>query len=313
MFKLLPLLLACIVAGNSALPKPDGHSNLISSSSSSIRRSYSKPYQNIILTARSQQHSQKLQTNSVTSVEDEDSSSSKNIDDIDDDQELIAPTSAITTATPTPTTAATGAAPASVTRLRAAVSPGSASASASASTSLTSLQFASSINLPASSSSSTTVQHHILPPETIPLPISISTHPGLRTVIAPETITIHEPTLVRVGEIVQNIPTAVSHQSQTVVHKHARIITPIVAPAVRTFTSQILRAYHTPLIFAPQTTVVRSSTFAGANASSGTDSRVNAKAVAKGGAASASASASIISNANNNNGENSSANSNTKN
>lgn len=102
----------------------------------------------------------------------------------------------------------------------------------------------------------TSIQHHILPAQTIPLPLTISTRPGLRTVIAPETITIHEPTVAKVGEVVHKIPTAVSHQSQTVVHKHADIVTPIVAPAVRTISSQVVRAYHTPLVYAAQVPVV---------------------------------------------------------
>ncbi|KAM7356301.1 retinin [Cochliomyia hominivorax] len=125
------------------------------------------------------------------------------------------------------------------------------SSSALASASAGSSGTPSSSSPVASARSSATIQHRILPAESIPLPITISTRPGLRTVIAPETITIQQPGIAKVGEVVQQIPTAVSHQRQTVVHNHARVVTPIVAPAVRTVTSQIVRAYHTPLVYAP--------------------------------------------------------------
>lgn len=155
-------------------------------------------------------------------------------------------------------------APASVLRVK----PSSAILSAIASSSglsRSSVYFASSAQASSATASantplarsSATVQHRILPAETIPLPITISTRPGVRTVIAPETITIQQPTIAKVGEVVQHIPSAVSHQRQTVVHKHARVVTPIVAPAVRTVTSQIVRAYHTPLVFAPQNPTIQ--------------------------------------------------------
>ncbi|XP_037938950.1 keratin, type II cytoskeletal 1-like [Teleopsis dalmanni] len=101
------------------------------------------------------------------------------------------------------------------------------------------------------------IRHHILPAQAIPLPLTISTRPGLRTVIAPETITIQQAGIAKVGEVVQKIPTAVSHQSQTIVHKHADVVTPIVAPAVRTITSQVVKTYHTPLVYAPEPSFVR--------------------------------------------------------
>ncbi|XP_054733571.1 uncharacterized protein LOC129241338 [Anastrepha obliqua] len=278
MFKLLPLLLACIVC-SIASPEPDGLYNIISGSS------ILKPYQTISLTAKTQ-NQQQLQSNAVTSGEQEDNNDTTGITD---DQESGAPASVTSIATPAPISNSQAVAPASIARLTAVASAGSALASASASRSA--LRVSSSINVPSGSSSSTTIQHHILPPETIPLPITISTRPGLRTVIAPETITIRESTVAKVGEVVQKIPTAVSHQSQTVVHKHARVVTPIVAPAVRTIKSQVLRAYHTPIIFSPQTSVVRrGNTNANANAKASANAKTSA---------SASASASIISNASN--------------
>ncbi|KAH8380468.1 hypothetical protein KR009_010892 [Drosophila setifemur] len=71
-------------------------------------------------------------------------------------------------------------------------------------------------------------------PISVPLPLIVAARSGLRTVL-----TIQEPTVAKVGEVVQHVPTAISHQSQTVVHDHRRLVTPIVAPAVRT--TQVVR------------------------------------------------------------------------
>ncbi|XP_017098274.2 retinin isoform X1 [Drosophila bipectinata] len=71
-------------------------------------------------------------------------------------------------------------------------------------------------------------------PVSVPLPLIVAARNGLRTVL-----TIQEPAVAKVGEVVQHVPTAVSHQSQTVVHDHRRLVTPIVAPAVRT--TQVIR------------------------------------------------------------------------
>ncbi|KAH8295633.1 hypothetical protein KR018_000659 [Drosophila ironensis] len=71
-------------------------------------------------------------------------------------------------------------------------------------------------------------------PISVPLPLIVAARNGLRTVL-----TIQEPAVAKVGEVVQHVPTAVSHQSQTVVHDHRRLVTPIVAPAVRT--TQVVR------------------------------------------------------------------------
>ncbi|BFF99716.1 retinin [Drosophila madeirensis] len=82
-----------------------------------------------------------------------------------------------------------------------------------------------------SSGSSDTIDARLLSgiPVTVPLPLIVAARPGLRTVL-----TIQEPAVAKVGELVQHVPTAVSHQSQTIVHDHRRLVTPIVAPAVRT-------------------------------------------------------------------------------
>ncbi|KAH8302612.1 hypothetical protein KR044_008895, partial [Drosophila immigrans] len=78
-------------------------------------------------------------------------------------------------------------------------------------------------------------------PLSVPLPLIVAARPGLRTVL-----TIREPTLANVGNIVEHVPTAISHQSQTVVHDHRRLVTPIVAPAVRT--TQLVRQ-QPPLVW----------------------------------------------------------------
>ncbi|KRF97788.1 uncharacterized protein Dwil_GK28283 [Drosophila willistoni] len=78
-------------------------------------------------------------------------------------------------------------------------------------------------------------------PVSVPLPLIVAARSGLRTVL-----TIQEPTVAKVGEVVQHIPTAISHQSQTVVHDHRRLVTPIVAPALRT--TQVVRQ-RAPLIW----------------------------------------------------------------
>ncbi|SPP87062.1 retinin [Drosophila guanche] len=82
-----------------------------------------------------------------------------------------------------------------------------------------------------SSGSSDTIDARLLSgiPVTVPLPLIVAARPGLRTVL-----TIQEPAVAKVGEVVQHVPTAVSHQSQTIVHDHRRVVSPIVAPAVRT-------------------------------------------------------------------------------
>ncbi|XP_037938948.1 retinin-like [Teleopsis dalmanni] len=51
---------------------------------------------------------------------------------------------------------------------------------------------------------------------------------------APASIAVQEPTLAKVGSVVKNIPTAVSHQSQSIVHSSANVVEDILAPAVRT-------------------------------------------------------------------------------
>ncbi|XP_037945894.1 uncharacterized protein LOC119678240 [Teleopsis dalmanni] len=79
---------------------------------------------------------------------------------------------------------------------------------------------------------------------------SPATIPVIKSAIVaePTHVQVHEPTLAKVGDIVENVPTAVSHQSSTIVHSRAQRVTPIVAPAVRSFTAPAVRTYAAPVI-----------------------------------------------------------------
>ncbi|XP_055912942.1 uncharacterized protein LOC129946695 [Eupeodes corollae] len=74
--------------------------------------------------------------------------------------------------------------------------------------------------------------------------------PVLKTAIVhePTSIEVHEPTIAKVGEYVESVPTAVSHQSSTIVHSRANQITPIVAPAVRTYSTPVVKTYAAPIL-----------------------------------------------------------------
>ncbi|CAD7013985.1 retinin [Ceratitis capitata] len=62
------------------------------------------------------------------------------------------------------------------------------------------------------------------------------------------TSIIHEPTLAKVGDLVHSVPTAVSHQSSTIVHNRANIVTPIVTPALKTHITPLVSSYVSPLV-----------------------------------------------------------------
>uniref|UniRef100_A0A1A9X0K6 Uncharacterized protein n=1 Tax=Glossina brevipalpis TaxID=37001 RepID=A0A1A9X0K6_9MUSC len=51
---------------------------------------------------------------------------------------------------------------------------------------------------------------------------------------APATTVVHEPAFAKVGAIVKSFPTAVSHSSISQVHSSAHVVTPIVAPVLKT-------------------------------------------------------------------------------
>lgn len=71
------------------------------------------------------------------------------------------------------------------------------------------------------------------------------------TEVHPQVAVVEQPYVAKVGEHVHRVPTAVSHQSSTVVHSKADIVTPILAQGI---TKQVVPAaplvktYQTPSI-----------------------------------------------------------------
>lgn len=78
----------------------------------------------------------------------------------------------------------------------------------------------------------------------------ISSHPVVYS--APiATVAVHEPILTKVGAVVNNIPTSISHQSQSVVHSSGHVIEDIVAPVVKTSyvaTAPVVHTYVAPIV-----------------------------------------------------------------
>ncbi|XP_037938942.1 cuticle protein 12.5-like [Teleopsis dalmanni] len=75
---------------------------------------------------------------------------------------------------------------------------------------------------------------------------------------APATTIVHEPAYAKVGAVVKSIPTAVSHQSQSVIHSSAHVVEDIVAPVVKTvYTAPVVKTIaaapvlHTNYIASP--------------------------------------------------------------
>ncbi|XP_011209611.2 uncharacterized protein LOC105230519 [Bactrocera dorsalis] len=61
------------------------------------------------------------------------------------------------------------------------------------------------------------------------------------------TSIIQEPTLAKVGDLIHSVPTAVSHQSSTIVHDRANVVSPIVAPAIKTHITPVINSYVSAL------------------------------------------------------------------
>ncbi|EDW73618.1 uncharacterized protein Dwil_GK17642 [Drosophila willistoni] len=59
------------------------------------------------------------------------------------------------------------------------------------------------------------------------------TSPLVYAAPAAHTTIVQEPVLAKVGAVVKSIPTAVSHQSQSVVHSSAHVVQDVVAPVVK--------------------------------------------------------------------------------
>ncbi|XP_055913106.1 retinin-like [Eupeodes corollae] len=63
---------------------------------------------------------------------------------------------------------------------------------------------------------------------------------------------VHQHGLASVGTIVKSIPTAVSHQSSSVVHGSAHVVQPIVAPVLKTYSAPVLHtSYSSPIVSSP--------------------------------------------------------------
>lgn len=62
------------------------------------------------------------------------------------------------------------------------------------------------------------------------------------------TVEIKEPTITKIGDVVRSVPTAVSHQSSTIVHNKADYVEPILAHGVRTYQQPIVKTYSTPVV-----------------------------------------------------------------
>lgn len=77
-------------------------------------------------------------------------------------------------------------------------------------------------------------------------------HPGSTyTEVQPQVKVVEQPYVTKIGDHVHSVPSAVSHQSSTIVHSHANIVTPILAKGVSQHVvpaAPIVRTYQTPSI-----------------------------------------------------------------
>ncbi|XP_036337381.1 pupal cuticle protein G1A-like [Rhagoletis pomonella] len=79
----------------------------------------------------------------------------------------------------------------------------------------------------------------------------IASHPVVYSAAPAATVAVHEPVLTKVGSVVKSIPTAVSHQSQSVVHSSAHYVQPIVAPVIKTSyvaAAPVVHTYSAPIV-----------------------------------------------------------------
>ncbi|XP_036221361.2 uncharacterized protein [Bactrocera oleae] len=80
-------------------------------------------------------------------------------------------------------------------------------------------------------------------------------------VAEPTHVEVHEPALAKVGEMVESVPTAVSHQSSTVVHSKAQRITPLMTPAIRSYATPAFRTFAAAAPFLQHVQLLRTLPF----------------------------------------------------
>lgn len=80
----------------------------------------------------------------------------------------------------------------------------------------------------------------------------------------------HVPAVTKVGEIVEHVPTSVSHHSSSVVHNTAAVATPVITPVAKTVVATapvykaapLLKTVHAPATYAVQAPLYESAPYA---------------------------------------------------